>query len=304
VAPAALVLVETELWPSWIAAAHRRGVPVLLVSGRVSDRSFPRYRRIGRIASPALRRLRAVGARTQMDAERFCALGAPAERVTVTGDLKLDLEETAPPLAPDLERVLAGTVLLVAGSTHAGEEGAALDALAAAERAGIEASLVIAPRHRERFSEVKRLVRAGGRAVRRRTRVGEARLASGEVLLLDTVGELSAVYARATVAFVGGTLVPVGGHNVLEPAQAGRPVLFGRHTANIRHAVEILEECGAGRCVDGPEQLAKAVVELLSDLGAARALGEAGRQTLRVHRGSAERTEALLETVLASPRRA
>ena len=304
VRPAVLVLVETELWPSWIAAAHRRRIPVVVVSGRVSDRSFPRYRRFGRIIGPTLRRLHMVGARTDTDSERFRALGAAPERVIVTGDLKLDLDEAPPRLAPDLERLLGDEPILVAGSTHPGEERAALGALEAAERAGLSLSLVLAPRQTQRAGEVVRLVRAHRRAVRRRTRPGSGVLAAGEVLVLDTVGELSALYARADVAFVGGTLVPVGGHNVLEPAWAGRPVLFGRHTANVRHAVDLLESCGAGRRVDDAAQLASAAVELLGDRPGARARGEEGRQALRAHSGSAERSQSLVESALAAARAA
>jgi 3-deoxy-D-manno-octulosonic-acid transferase len=304
VRPAVLVLVETELWPSWIAAAHRRGIPVVVASGRVSDRSFPRYRRFGRIVGPTLRRLYRVGARTAADAERFRALGASPDRVTVTGDLKLDQDEAPPQLAPDLERQLGDAPLLVAGSTHPGEERAALEALEAAERAGLSVSLVLAPRQTRRADEVVRLVRAHRRPVRRRTQPGEGPLCAGEVLVLDTVGELSALYARAEVAFVGGTLVPVGGHNVLEPAWAGRPVLFGRHTANVRHAVDLLEACGAGRRVNDAAQLASAAVELLGDPAGTRARGEEGRRALRAHRGSAERSRSLVESALADAKAA
>ena len=125
-------------------------------------------------------------------------------------------------------------------------------------------------------------------------------MAAGEVLLVDTMGELAALYGRADAAFVGGTLVPVGGHNLLEPAAAGCPVLFGPHTANARHAVGILEDCGAGHCVADAFQLAEAVVELLGDRAAARARGERGRQALREHRGSTARSEALIEAAIAA----
>jgi 3-deoxy-D-manno-octulosonic-acid transferase len=300
VAPAALVFVETELWPSWIAGAQRRGIPAVVVSGRISDRSFPRYRHMRRIMEPALRRLHAVGARSEVDAERFRALGAAPERVVVTGDLKLDVDEGASRLAPDLERLLGEAPLLVAGSTRSGEEPAVLDAFEAAEREGLALSLVLVPRHPERAPEVERLLRERGRRWRRRTQAGETPLAAGEVLLVDTVGELAALYGCADVAFVGGTLVPVGGHNLLEPAAVGRPVLFGPHTANARHAVGILEDCGAGRCVADAARLAEAVVEWLGDRAAARARGERGRQALLAHRGSAERSQALIEAAIAA----
>lgn len=300
VCPRALVLIETELWPGWIAAATRAGVPVALVSGRVSDRTFPRYRRLRWALAPTLARLAAVGARTEIDRERFLALGAVPERVHVTGDLKLEREEGPRPLAADLDRALRGSPLFVAGSTHSGEEMAALAALTEIESRGLRAVLVLAPRRPDRATEVARVARRAGRLVRRRTALGESVMRPGEVLVLDTVGELAPLYARADVAFVGGSLVPRGGHNILEPVFAGRPVLFGRHTSNVRHAVEILEPCGAGRRVDDPRDLGRAAGALLGDPEGARRCGERGREVLRGHRGSAQRAAELIDSVLSA----
>jgi 3-deoxy-D-manno-octulosonic-acid transferase len=299
VRPAALVLIETELWPCWIAAADRRGVAVVLVSGRVSDRSFSRYRRARPLVGRTLRRLRAVGARTPEDARRLRCLGVPPESIEVTGDLKLDCDEHPRPLAADLERVCGSAPLFVAGSTHAGEERAALSALRAVEEAGLSAALVLAPRRLERADEVERIARGEGRSVRRRTAVGRAPLRPGDVLLLDSVGELASLYARADVAFVGGSLAPKDGHNVLEPVFCGRPALFGPHTRNVEHAVQILEGCGAGRRVADAGDLGRAAVELLADPAAARASGARGRDALGRHRGSAERAARLVERAVA-----
>ena len=299
VAPALLVLVETELWPSWIAAAQRRGIPVVLVSGRLSDRSFPRYRRFAPLVAGTLGRLRAVGARSEVDAERFRSLGTPAERVTVTGDLKLDVAEAPPPPSRDLAEILSGARFWVAGSIHAGEEVPVVEAFEAALRAGHPHALVMAPRHPPRSREVERMLRRRGHRTRRRTRPGAGPLAPGDVLVLDTVGELASVYGRAEAAFVGGSLVPVGGHNVLEPASVGRPVLFGPHTQNVGQPVEILERAGAGQRVADAAELGRALIELLADPDAARARGEAGRAALVEHRGSAERALALVEAALA-----
>jgi 3-deoxy-D-manno-octulosonic-acid transferase len=299
VRPAALVLIETELWPSWLAAAERRGVPVALVSGRISDRSYPRYRRLRRIIAPALRRIAALGARTDADAARFIALGASPARVSVTGDLKLEPGEAGRSLAPELVRVLGASPLIVAGSTHPGEELAALSALTQAEQAGIPAALVLAPRRLERADEIAGIVRAQSRSLRRRTRLGDSPLRPGEVLLLDSLGELAPLYAHAEVAFVGGSLVPVGGHNVLEPVFAGRPVLFGPHTQNAPHAAEILEAVGAGVRVADAGALARALVALLADPREARRRGEAGRGALAAHRGSAARAAELTDALLA-----
>ncbi len=294
VRPSALALVETELWPSWIAAAHRRGVPVVVVSGRISDRSFPRYRRFARLLRPTLGRISAIGARSVADAERFLALGASRERVQVTGDLKLEPPLEPAELAPDLASVLGEVPLVVAGSTHAGEEIVLLDVLSAVERAGLRASLALAPRHLERSSEVEALVRSAGRSVRRRSRLEPGPLAEGEVLLVDSMGELSAVFARAAVAFVGGTLVPVGGHNLLEPILEGRPVLFGPHTENAREAAALALKSGAGRRVADGFELARAAVDALRDPASWRQRAEAGREALQQHRGAAARSAELI----------
>jgi 3-deoxy-D-manno-octulosonic-acid transferase len=300
VAPRALVLIETELWPTWIAAAARRGIPVVLVSGRLSDRSFPRYRRVASLLRRTLAKLSAVGAQTSRDRDRFVALGAPPERVTVSGDLKLEQGPVPRALAPDLAAAIAGVPLLVAGSTHAGEEAAALAALAAVESSGLRAALLIAPRHLDRTGEVVAAVRASGRRLVRRSGLPEAPLAPGDVLVLDTLGELAAVYARAAVAFVGGTLAPVGGHNVLEPATARRPVVFGPHTENVRHAVELLVDAGGGLRVRDAAGLSDAFCALLRDPQAADARGLAGWQALQRHRGSAERSAQLVLSVLGA----
>lgn len=297
--PRLSVLIETELWPSWIAACARRGIPVVVASGRLSDRSFPRYRRVRGLLGPTLERLAAVGARTELDAERFAELGVPASRISVTGDLKLDPPEASPALAPELAVALAGRPVVVGGSTHRGEEDALLTALAAAEGAGRPFVLVLAPRDVARAEEIARAGRARGRRVVRRSRLEAAPLAPGDVLVLDSYGELSATYSAASIAFVGGTLVPVGGHNVSEPVHAGCPVLFGPSFANVRKIVQILEADGSGRRVESPDALVAVLVDALRDLEACRRRGEAGRATLALHRGSVERTRRLILETLA-----
>ncbi|MGH0028317.1 MAG: 3-deoxy-D-manno-octulosonic acid transferase [Myxococcota bacterium] len=298
--PRALVLIETELWPSFIAGAARRGVPVVLVSARLSDRSFPRYQRIAPLLRRTLARLSAVGARTEVDRERFVALGVPEERVTVSGDLKLELETAPRPLADDLATALPDAPLLVAGSTHPGEEEAALAALSAVEEAGQRALLVLAPRHLERTDDVEAAVRGRGRTLHRRSRLPGRPLAAGEVLLLDTLGELASLYPRAAASFVGGSLVTVGGHNVLEPVAARRPVVYGPHTGNVRHAVEILGECGAGLRVADAAELGAVWASLLLDPAAATARGEAGWREMQRHRGSAARAAQLVVSTLGA----
>jgi 3-deoxy-D-manno-octulosonic-acid transferase len=247
-----------------------------------------------------LAKLGAIGARSEADARRFQELGAPPERLSVTGDLKLEVDLEPAPLAPDLERLLGPVPLVVAGSTHVGEEEAVLAALAAAESGGLAAALVLAPRHRDRAAEVARLVRRQGRRLRRRTSPGLHPLDAGEVLLLDTLGELPTLWHRADVAFVGGTLVRVGGHNVLEPVSVARPVLFGPYTGNVRPAAELVSAAGAGIRVADAAALGPALCALLRDPIEARRKGERGREALLAHRGSAARAAALVASVVAS----
>ncbi len=304
VAPRALVFVETELWPSWVQAAHERGVPVVTVSGRLSERSFARWQRAARLLRPTLERFRAIGARSEADAGRFVALGAPAERVSVTGDLKL--AAPPPPPLPDALRAWLGEVpLFVAGSTHEGEERAALEALAAAEAAGHGVALVLAPRHPDRFETVADTVVATGRRLRRRSALagamGSDPLAPGEVLLLDTLGELAAFYGHARLAFVGGSLVPVGGHNLLEPARVGRPAVWGPHVANAVEMEALLSAASAGERVGDAGALGRALVAALADPAAATARGAAGQAALAQHRDALDRSVALVERALAEP---
>lgn len=298
--PRALVLVETELWPVWIAACERRGVPVVVVSGRISDRSLPRYRWLGPWLARALARLSAIGARTEQDRDRFVALGAAPDRVRVTGDLKLDPPETPRTLAPDLAAWLGDAPLVVAGSTHPGEEEALLAAQRAWEEAGQRAALVLAPRHPKRAGDVVALARRAGRRAALRSERGGAALVAGEVGVLDTIGELTALYGRAAVAYVGGTLVPVGGHNLLEPAAAGTAAVYGGHVANVRHAAALLEAVGAGERVADAGALAAALTAALANSDAARARGAAGRTALEAHRGSSERSAALVLSAIGA----
>jgi len=303
VRPSLLILVETELWPTWIAAAHRRGVPVMVASGRMSDRSFARYGRVRSLLAPTLARLDRVAARTGSDAERFVALGAAPDRVVVSGDLKLAAPSREAPLAPDLATVLGvgpgDPPLLVAGSTHPGEEAAVLEAFAACRRTGGRAGLVVAPRHLERVGEVAALLRAQGLVPRLRSTLAPRPLADGEVLLLDSFGELPAVYTRATGAFVGGSLAPVGGHNLLEPIRCGCPVVHGPQIANVADTAAWLDGEGAARCIADAAELGRAWRELLADPEPGRARAARVRDELAPHVGSLERTLAVAESLVA-----
>lgn len=297
--PAALVLIETELWPMLIAGAARVGAPVVIVSGRLSDRSLRRYRSVRWLLQPMLGRLTRVGARTAEDAARFVALGVSAERVEVTGDLKLDPPEDAPGPDDALRRMLGDVRIAVAGSTHPGEEDAALEALSICEASGRELALVIAPRRTERFDDVWRALQATGRTIRRRSDdVEPSPLAAGEVLLLDSLGELAGVYALASASFVGGTLAPVGGHNLLEPVQAGCAVCFGPHIENLRDVAGVLVASGAGTPVVDGRTLGEAWCDLLGD-GTAGDRAASGLRALEAHRGAVERSIEVVRRVLS-----
>ena len=295
--PVALVLVETELWPFLISGASRRQVSIAVVSGRLSDRSFDHYRRLRAFFAGRLKQIDRIGARSELDAERFVALGARPERVEVTGDLKLEPLSASLSVAPELDTLLGSCALLVAGSTHDGEDEAALGALRACEREGLEVALVLAPRHMNRVNQVVESVRHAGRSLRLRSQTPVTPLLAGEVLVLDTLGELPACYARAKGAFVGGTLSPKGGHNLVEPAQLGVPVSFGPHIENVRQSAELLQTCGAGRLVRDAQALGIWAVEVFSHRGT-NAGAEAGRQLIASGRGSLQRSLSLVSSVV------
>ncbi|MEE8580863.1 MAG: glycosyltransferase N-terminal domain-containing protein [Myxococcota bacterium] len=295
VAPDVLALVETELWPNWIGAALRRRIPVVIVSGRLSDRVFPRYLRLRRLFRGLARQIAAVGARSGTDAERFAALGIPAQRIRVTGDLKLDSKHVTPPIAADLARILDGAPpLFVAGSTHPGEEEALRATLMSCRSSGLAVAFVLAPRAPSRARVLERGLRKAGLLVRRRSDPVNGPLRTGEVLLLDTLGELAAVYSRAVISFVGGSLAPIGGHNLLEPIAVGSPVIFGPHLANVRELAEVALQSGSGEVVNDAGELSAAVLRGLRDPAAARARAASGRELLSSHRGSAQRSAALI----------
>jgi 3-deoxy-D-manno-octulosonic-acid transferase len=247
-----------------------------------------------------LRRVHAIGARTELDRERFVALGARPDRVSVSGDLKLELSSKPRASAPELIRFVGATRLLVAGSAHPGEVRPVLDAFARSDGQAAGAALVLAPRHLERAAGALEAARATGRRVVRRSQLGGEGLAPGNVLVLDTLGELPGLYARAEAAFVGGTLVPIGGHNLLEPVAAGCPVAFGPHTANVTQAARILVECGAGQVVRSAGELGAAWATALADPPGARVRAAAGLAALQYHQGSAERAAQLVVSALGA----
>jgi len=296
--PRGLALVETELWPELLHAAGERKVAVAVVNGRLSERSFARYRTVRPLLGPLLRPLTMVLARAEADAARFAALGVPESRITVTGNVKYDLEPDPRPLAwsDRLGEWAAGRPVIVAGSTMDGEEAAVLDAVAAAG-GGDRQFLVLAPRHPERFEEVARLLADSGLGFVRRSAI-DAVSPTPDVLLLDAMGELGRAYRGALAAFVGGSLVPTGGHNPLEPAVWGVPVLTGPHVHNFREVYDEMAAAGAARVVEDSGELAAVLAAWIAEPEAAAARGAAGRAVVESNRGATARTaSALLEMI-------
>lgn len=301
--PALLVLVETEIWPNLIHRARAAGARVAVVNGRISPRSFPGYRRARPLLRHVLAEVDLFLMQGEAHRERMLAMGAPPERVHVVGNLKYDaVRETD---APGATRRALGQEgpgprpLWVAGSTVAGEEEAVLSAFTALRAVEPRARLLIAPRHPERFAAVADLAAATGLSCARRTRLPDGGWTAGDVLVLDTLGELAQVYPLATVVFVGGSLVRAGGHNVLEPAVAGRPIIVGPHMENFREiAAEFLAEDALVQVRDAAG-LADAVRRLFADAAAREDLGARARGIVARNRGALDRTIDALAGLLA-----
>ena len=314
VRPSAVLVMETELWPRFFRECGRAGVPVALVNGRVSEKSFGRYRLIRFFIRRVLSDLSLALMQTEADAARVRSLGLPPKRIRVTGNVKFDIEEaSARPLTEELRerfRLDGRRPLVVAASTHAPEERVALEAyrLVADSSAGPDAKsrprLLLAPRHPERFGEVAALLEASGLSWARRGAKPNGRDAECDLILLDSIGELRAVYPLAEVVFVGGSVAHVGGHNVLEPALAARPVVTGAHTSNFKAVVETFLEQDAlvqlpdAEGAEAARLLARALRGLLEDDAKRRRAGERARAVLEQNRGATARTIELLAPVM------
>jgi len=306
--PTVLVVMETELWPNLLNECMRGRVPVLIVSARLSARSEARWSRFRSLLQPALGANVTVAAQSAQDAARFVSLGVPAARVHVCGNIKFDRVPADAVRAAGLglrERYAAARPMWVAGSTHAGEEQAALDAHVRVRALQPGALLVLAPRHRPRFDEVARLLDDAQVRWLRHSEVAANPAALGadaarvEVLLLDTIGELENFYAAADLAFVGGSLAPIGGHNLLEPAALGVPTIAGESQGNAPDVARRLIENAALRLVHDADSLSAAVVELLGDAAARKRMAHAAQATLEANRGALDAALAMIRACLA-----
>lgn len=300
--PRLLVLAETEFWPNLLNGCFRRGIPVAVVNARISNRSWPRYKMLRRLWKPLLGRLGAVLAQSSADAERLIALGCAPERVAVAGNLKFDVRAAEEAEATRLLRVSAATLrFVVAGSTLDSEEAALVDAWPKLLNFDAQLAMVLAPRHPERFAAVAALLEKSGNTWVPRSELvanSEQPLRPGEIVLLDSIGELASVYSLARVAFVGGSLVPAGGHNPLEPAQFGVPIVMGPHYANFAAITDSLRAHDALR-IAAKEELAGALIELLRDRPAAEAMGTRAKETFEQQAGATERCVAALRALLS-----
>jgi 3-deoxy-D-manno-octulosonic-acid transferase len=318
--PAAVIIVETEIWPNFLRECRRSNVPVAFVNGRLSERSFRGFKRAlsysaGMLAG-FLKQVLGDAALYLMqgrdDAERVIALGAPADRVMVTGNLKYDLAEPeASPLSAWLEAEVARSdrrPVIVAGSVLANEEARVLEAFAKVEGEFPRALLILAPRKPEQFDHAAVIVADSGHKLLRRRDLtlngagNSALTESGNVMLLDSIGELAGLYRLADVVFVGGSLVPSGGHNILEPAAFGKVPIYGPSMENFREMTEKFLEAGAAIQVKNPEELGAAWRSLLKDAKSAKRMGASARDLVDQNRGATDRVLEQLEAVLGFAR--
>ena len=315
--PRLAVIFETELWPNLYHECGARRVPLVLASARISSRSVARYRKLGSLFRQALSRGAVIAAQGEGDADRFRSLGADPGRTHVTGNIKFDFCVPADAIerGTRLRHYYAGArPVWVAGSTHAGEEETVLEAHRAVRSAHSRALLVLVPRHPPRFNDVAELLRRSGvRYVRRSQESGpqaspsatsaapppeSAAAALADVLLVDTLGELLDFYAAGDVAFVGGSLVPIGGHNLLEPAALGIPILTGPNNSNSEDIARLLVERGAAEVVHDASALGIRVAQLLSDPSERARIGELGRESVDSNRGALAKLLNLIEPLL------
>ena len=311
--PRLFVVMETEIWPNLLRACRRHGVKTAVVNGRISNRSYPRYRLVRRLFRRVLGDVDRFCMQSEESAARLIDLGADPDRVTVTGNLKFDSLEAAAAVSDRgmhrverFFRVPDDRPVIIAGSTMRGEELMVLRAFERMRAGAPRTLLVIAPRHPERFDEVERLARDEGFRTLRRSQLTIDDDPAADVVVLDTIGELAHLYRLATVVFVGGSLVPTGGHNILEPAVYGRPILFGPHMQNFQEIAAAFLDARAAWQVRDEWELEAAFRDLLADGASRQALGRAAQAILDASHGARERTIAAIAQLLppAGPKKA
>jgi 3-deoxy-D-manno-octulosonic-acid transferase len=308
--PRIVILVELEIWPNFLLSTWARGIPVMLANGRISGRSYRDYRILQRLIPEPLDRISTYCVQTECYAQRFRELGVPAERIFVTGTMKFDNI----PIQPDpvenerlraVFRLAPKDRVLMGGSTHPGEESALLRIFRGLRDEHPEARLVLAPRHPERLAEVEECIRREGFVFERKTVLDRdpGRAVSHEaVLLVDTMGELARVYEVADLVFVGGSLIPHGGQNMMEPAGLGKSVLFGCHIGNFQESVDVLLDRGGAVMVRNEQELERELSRLFTDVDAANAMGVCAREAVLSQRGATRRLLAVFREVVGDTR--
>lgn len=307
IAPDLIVIVETEIWPNFISLAKRKGIPLVLANGRISKKSFPRYLSLKHFVQPLLEKFSVIAMQDADCARRIKALGAPSELVQVTGNMKFDLPIAAPDMSDLLQNELlneavSNKFVWVAGSIRSGEAEILLKCHRQLIEQNVPSFLILAPRHPQRFNTVAELLKKEEIPFVLRSSLDAAADNAEEIqiLLVDTVGELTRFYALAQAIFVGGSLVPSGGHNLLEPAQLGKPVLFGPHVFNFKEISRLLLECGGGVKVNTGSELVLNMVRLFKDEQLRHDMGQAGQSLIRENAGATERTLASIRPILES----
>jgi 3-deoxy-D-manno-octulosonic-acid transferase len=307
--PRLFIMMETEIWPNLLRLCRKRGVKTVVINGRISQRSYPRYS----LVRPFFRRVLADVDRFCMQSEesarRLVALGGDPHRVTVTGSLKFDSLEVPPasPHARPRDRVLRffrlspTRTVIVAGSTFKGEEAAVLRAFERVKSKLPSALCVLAPRQPQRFAEVERLARDAGFVVSRRTELPIDAEPRADVIVLDTIGELAQIYQLATAVFVGGSLADHGGHNILEPAVFGKPIVFGPHMQNFKEIADAFLTNDAAMQVQSERELDGVLIELVTDPVRRARLGAAARALVEANRGAKDKTLAVIAELLPVP---
>jgi 3-deoxy-D-manno-octulosonic-acid transferase len=308
--PALLIIMETELWPNLIHACHRRAIPVVLANARLSAKSAAGYAKVGRLSRPMLRELTAIAAQTKADGERFAQLGVSSEALEVTGNIKFDLQldgalRKKAALLKKQWQGSSGRPVWLAASTHRGEDEIILDAYSQVLEQRPDLLLVLVPRHPERFDEVAALCSEAGYRLQRRSDGGaddRSQLESSvQIVLGDTMGELLSFCGASDLTFVGGSLVDVGGHNLIEPAAWGVPVLSGPHLFNFTEVSRLLAEAGGLAICATATELAEQVVALLVDAGLHRQMSSAALAVTEANRGALDRLTVLLESQICQP---
>ena len=297
--PSVMVFLETEIWPNLLRSAHRRGTPTLLLSGRLSERSFKKYSSLSWFFRGVLRNYSCMGMQTEEDVDRAKKLGVDPLKIALTGNLKrMRLAKCSEYNAKasdsfDMKRKVSGH-LLVAGSSHRGEEEILLNAFRSLKQRFPDFRMVLAPRHPQRFAEVERLLESSGLEFEKKSEINGRATLSQDVLFLDTLGDLEELYAVGDVAFVGGSLVDAGGHNLLEPARFRRPILFGPYMANFAGLAQEMREKGGAVEVRDEADLVREITDLLNDANKRLDMGERAYQVAVDERRVSERTAELL----------